>query len=408
MKPKYFNISIIFLFLFSTLKLHAEKVEIIGTVFDSDDNAPLAYAHVSIKNKPNGTITNEEGEFKFIISEPNDKDTVIISFVGYESFIGSVNDIKNTKSFYLKPAQIILDETIIRPLGPEELILKSYKKRVNNHYKVPVNHIVFYRETIKENDRFFEFAEGILQLYKEKGQNYQVKLIKGRRNRDIERLNSKNTSNVKIGGPKSILIRDVNNYKWQFLLEENFQDYNYEIKEITSYQGKPVYKIAFDKKENNKNALYKGDIYMETNSLAIIKVDFQLSDLGLKKEQVGPVIKGMMKIAGSELTVGDTKASVSYEEVNNKWVLKNITYDFEIIYNKRKRKYTYLTHKDLLVLSSSISGVNKIPENELMNSSEEFGSQVGEYDEEFWGNYNYLKPTENLKNLLKEFKSESY
>jgi len=55
-----------------------------GTVYDSINSLPLAFANVYIKGKSIGTLTNSEGKFKLSISVEAIGDTLITSFVGFK------------------------------------------------------------------------------------------------------------------------------------------------------------------------------------------------------------------------------------------------------------------------------------------------------------------------------------
>jgi hypothetical protein len=44
--------------------------------------------------------------------------------------------------------------------------------------------------------------------------------------------------------------------------------------------------------------------------------------------------------------------------------------------------------------------VNAFKAEELLDPKEEFSRQVGEYDEEFWNDYNIIKATESQRALI--------
>ncbi|MFK7749724.1 MAG: carboxypeptidase-like regulatory domain-containing protein [Kordia sp.] len=59
----------------------AQKRTITGTIYDEDKNV-LADANVIVKNSDKGTITDEKGQFAL---DANSKDTLIISYLGFET-----------------------------------------------------------------------------------------------------------------------------------------------------------------------------------------------------------------------------------------------------------------------------------------------------------------------------------
>ena len=105
----YKNRNLIFLLIiFLTAGVFAQdKVLIEGNVSDQD-GIPLAFANVFIKNTPEGTMTNDNGTFKFF-AQRKDKITLIASMVGYKNY---------SKEFNLKKAEhlklnIKLNETAV-------------------------------------------------------------------------------------------------------------------------------------------------------------------------------------------------------------------------------------------------------------------------------------------------------
>jgi hypothetical protein len=69
----------------------AQSNTISGTVYDEDKNV-LADANVLVKNSKEGTITDKKGQFAL---DANSKDTLVISYVGFETKEIIVNDQKH-------------------------------------------------------------------------------------------------------------------------------------------------------------------------------------------------------------------------------------------------------------------------------------------------------------------------
>jgi len=71
-----------------------ESVSLCGKVIDGYSNLPLELANVYLKRTQEGTTTNEDGSFQFkILPQPND--TLVISYVGYESQKVLAKDFQN-------------------------------------------------------------------------------------------------------------------------------------------------------------------------------------------------------------------------------------------------------------------------------------------------------------------------
>src|SRR5690606_16737197 len=74
------NLSVL-LFFFGICSVFAQT-KVSGYVFDEDD-VSVAYANVLFKGSTEGTITNENG--RFYLESEHTYDTLIISFIGYET-----------------------------------------------------------------------------------------------------------------------------------------------------------------------------------------------------------------------------------------------------------------------------------------------------------------------------------
>ncbi|MDX1362759.1 MAG: DUF5686 family protein [Arenibacter latericius] len=70
------------LLLFGTLQCAFSQTKVGGVVVD-EEGEPVAFANVLFKNSTEGTITNDDG--RFYMESDNTHDTLLISFLGYES-----------------------------------------------------------------------------------------------------------------------------------------------------------------------------------------------------------------------------------------------------------------------------------------------------------------------------------
>jgi len=85
---------------------------IVGTVKDEEGN-PIIYANVYLKDTFDGTSSDDKGLFAFETYETGIQ-TLIVSFIGYESFIQEININKNiTLDIVLKELITRADEVVI-------------------------------------------------------------------------------------------------------------------------------------------------------------------------------------------------------------------------------------------------------------------------------------------------------
>lgn len=117
MKQKLLLITI----LFTTFCFAQSKSVIKGKITDKDmNNAPLAFANVSVKGSSNGVTTNDKGEYS--ISLPAGEYVMVFSFIGYETI---------EKIIDLKPNQTVELNISLGSGGYklDDVVIKSVRKR---------------------------------------------------------------------------------------------------------------------------------------------------------------------------------------------------------------------------------------------------------------------------------------
>ena len=111
---------------FSLSLLQAQKVK--GVVFDFDTKEAIAFANVYFNSSTHGTTTDQNGHF---ILETNNYEGqgIVISCVGYDSWILADYESDMLYRIYLKPSSWLLKEIVISPNDlPREKKEKIFKK----------------------------------------------------------------------------------------------------------------------------------------------------------------------------------------------------------------------------------------------------------------------------------------
>jgi hypothetical protein len=113
-------LSIIFLFIY--LIVYPQGRTIAGQVLNYENNEPLTYVNIGIKDKTSGTVSNQNGSFKLLLSEKvNLKDSIIFSHIGYKTQTIKVSELENNEyPILLKPETNLLNEvTIVKTKTPK-------------------------------------------------------------------------------------------------------------------------------------------------------------------------------------------------------------------------------------------------------------------------------------------------
>jgi len=381
---------------------------ITGIITDINSNA-LPYAHVSLKNKSTGTVSNQTGKFVLKIIDFQFDDTLLFSYIGYSIKRLSVNEInKKYVTINLEKSPITIAEITVTPPKPTDIILTALEKISENYHPEPIALRSFYRESIKENDHFTEYAEGVIDIYKvpyktnvKKQPGDQIKLIKGRRKNDLSGYEISDMTIVGIGGPVSCNKYDKAKYHPTFLRPESFNYYNYNLELPVLYDDKQAYVITFDMKDDVKKPLDKGTLYIEKESHTIVRIEYGLSPKGVKYELPGAVSNGILKLFKMSFKGFREETIIDYQKINDFWCLKSITYMDEMSVIRNKKLFVITVRKNLIVTDFKDQEVNPFTEEEIL-SSKEFKHQIGEYDEQFWGDFNYLLAPDEMVEAIKE------
>lgn len=131
----------VILFLFLSINIFSQVNQISGVITDFDTNLPLQNANIYIKGTKTGTISDESG--KFILSGKfNNSDTLIVSFLGYQSYFKIISDIKSENVVIslhriILPSQTILIKASVGQKGTSPIAFdKISRSEIQKNYIV--------------------------------------------------------------------------------------------------------------------------------------------------------------------------------------------------------------------------------------------------------------------------------
>jgi len=128
MKRNSICLLIAFLFLFTSLlsfaqtistTVHKEEsiITLAGIIKDAESKEPVAYVSIGILNKPVGTVSNAEGQYKLAIPSDLVNETLQLSLVGYHTKKIPLTELRNgtdlNQVIYLTKSNLNLGEVII-------------------------------------------------------------------------------------------------------------------------------------------------------------------------------------------------------------------------------------------------------------------------------------------------------
>ncbi len=379
-----------------------------GQILDKQTQKPLPYVTVGIVEKNIGTVSNYDGFFALKIPSSFSNTTIIISHLGYKSQQIPIKLLVDQNvSIYLETEYISLQEVIIRNIDPRDIVKKAYQNRYTNYSEEPVYITSFYREGVLKNNKYLNYSEAVLKVYKSsytRGlDSDRVKLFKSRK---IVNVDQKDTLIMKIkAGLKSCLTLDIAKNIPDFIDPEYIDSYNYSKIDIVSINSRNTYAIAFEQKDYTTEPLYKGTLYIDMESYAIVSADFEINPKYIKNTENLFIIKKSRKFLAKPEKIGYT---VSYNLWNGKYYIGHIRGDLVINYRKRYHFFYNDFHAFLELASCQIDTANvvRFGKDEVMKTNTIFLDAKYVYDESFWGDYNTIAPEEKLNEALSRINSK--
>ena len=145
------------------------QTELKGKVTDFLTYAPVESASVYIENTTVGTITNTDGNFILVVPQGREKDTLVISSIGYKSFRTVISSFDASTDIYLEEDVASLDEVVLvadnRPKTGNDIVLRAIERLPRNLPEQPYLQKGFLRHKERNKKEYKWLIESALTLY---------------------------------------------------------------------------------------------------------------------------------------------------------------------------------------------------------------------------------------------------
>ncbi|MCG8580796.1 MAG: carboxypeptidase-like regulatory domain-containing protein [Bacteroidales bacterium] len=381
---------------------HKEKsIRLTGTVFDQTDSTALPLVNVTVTGKPLGSITNNEGQYEFKLPPDYAGEQLAFSFLGYHTSYYDVPARDSLLNVELEPTSIQLNEIEVSYKDPLRIIEQLQIHHSDNYLNEQCVLEGFFRESIQQNGAYVQVSEAIIKIIKPAYSNpsslERVKFIKGRKKNDLQTMDF---VDFKLeGGPFQFSRVDIARYK-DFFAEEN-EIYKYSYDGIDVLDDEIVYKVKFRPFVDTGDLLYHGVLYIHAESYALVRSEFHLTNRALRSSG-----KALIRKASRKIKVKPMKASyyIDYRKLQDKWILNRIKGEILVKINAKRHginsEFTATT--ELLISDCEVNGKYRLKPSELYKSRFVLADQIKETDEQFWKNYNIIRPDESLEKVFKK------
>ena len=391
-----------------------------GKIINGEDQEPLPFASVRLKNHPIGTISNDDGEFDFYIPKSKRNDTLSISFIGFNSYEVPLKNIDRTLEITLTPSSNVLDEIILTEKDPLEYIKKALERLSENYPQDPYQSLAYYREKFIENGAVINKEEGVFKTYypkaadssknqhqlllykpEENPQQFQFmrewfeakqekrrkKAIKRGEEFDEEEYDS--DMDMDLGGPESVIDLDINNERDNYLNPKYFKKYEYSFGEETSLNGERLVTINFKAKRTIDHMKDSGKILINTEDYAIVSIERKC------KFSIPFIVKPILFVIGLKIQNPTFNTVISYQKYQEKWYPQLFRWDANV---KLTKKHTFDPNENSDINIGQVFLINQldslaipISEDHLFDEQEDMAGQVFNDIDLRWEGLNIIK-----------------
>jgi hypothetical protein len=376
-----------------------------GKVVDFDSKRTLPFATIEALGSNTATVTNIDGNFTIKIDPKSTVSQLKISYVGFQNKIVNLADFKDDRSFTVElvESSIQLKQVTIRPKDATELINNVLYNIRTNYSERPMMMRGFYRETIERGRNYVSISEAVIDIYKGSYSNEfqvdQVKLFKGRKSADVEKMD---TVLFKVqGGPNTTILLDVVKNPY-ILLSEEYQDiYDFRLTDVITIDDKLHYVVSFNQKEYVDEPFYRGRFYIEMDRLAITEAEFELNvenqdeaaRLFIQRKPMGMTIIPERAAYRAKYTIEDNTWYFSYARAEVK---------FKVDWKKKLFNTTYSTMSELAITDRTYEGIEKFAGKERFKSRDILDEKVYVFfDQDFWEGYNVIEPDQSIESAIR-------
>ena len=374
-----------------------------GLVIDGKTKKPLEYASISVSNSNISTISNLEGVFLIKVPTSLKNEQVVITYMGFQNKMIPLSSFGNDElKISMEESFEKLPDVNLVEANPISVLRKVIERKKANSYSEPIIVKSFYRESIKKRRTYASLSEAVVDVYKQRGgQSDYVTLNKSRKSTDYRKID---TLVIKLqGGPYNNLSMDMIRNKNLFFSSDVFEIYKFTFDKMINLNNRNLYVIDFVQRPSIVEPFYKGKLYIDTESFALVKAVFSLNLNNLDTAKKFFVKK---KPQNADVTPLDTKYIIDYKEINGKWHFSYSRIELSFKINWDKKLFNSIYHVTIEMATTdwkdNVENVT-IKNRERMRRNVILTDQTSGFaDPEFWGELNVIEPDKSIDNAIKK------
>jgi hypothetical protein len=395
-------------------KNDAVNIVVRGKVIDGLSGAPLPLASVRLDESSIGVATNQDGDFILHAATQHVGGKIIVSYIGYQSYHFSFSPGKNSVTIPLQPATTQLGAVVVTSKTGHSILEEAIARIHENYDTGKVIYHYFIRDLALRNGDPIEASETAYQAYREsttQTADRQVKVVKGRRVKDFHAVQEILQTFIRWTGFEIGLSTDVifsaelnpSKNTDEFPGANFLRQHDFELEGTSMLDDKEVYVISFDQKDVYKNkSLYKGKFYIDTESLAFVRTEMELSPKGIRHAKFFGTSKGAAMLFGySHCAVLAQKSITTYKAWHGKWYPASVGVTWHASLAKPKTDFfaEILLTGDVVVTGIQTDHVEPFHPSEVLTAKDQRNWEYL-YRLAFWNDINAIPPDAEMEDAF--------
>ena len=387
-----------------------DYLQIAGKVIDGTSGKPLHYASVNLAGTNISNVSNADGFFTLKVDPRTAPSALLtVSYLGYTTVTLKLADfegydLKNPLKIELMQVSLSLNPSLIRAQNPEELLLAALYRIKQNYPDKHVGMTAFYRELVKKgNSKYLPMNEAILDINKAPYNSYQIDRVGIYKGRGSQNYDATDTLFIKYqGGVVSIL--EIDQAKNPFALVSLYEvPHFYDVKsEPAEFVGdRMFYVLSFDQKPSVEDIYMRGKVYIDSESLAIGRIEMWMNVEGREDAVELFVLK---RPQSTRFEVKSASYVINYKCTDNKWY-----YDYgkmELKFETRRKRSLFRNHYTVLseiAVTDHKSEPPVIERDARVRFKDQMTEKVSAFtDDNFWENYNVIEPDADIEAIIRK------
>ena len=383
-----------FFFIFSIQAQTTTKIH--GKIFNSKTKHPLQGATIILSKQNIATSSAQNGEF--VICSNNNKQKLIISYVGFEKHTINIHKIQTDTflNIYLSPKDVKIKNVIVNPRQATTLIEKALLQIPNNYPTIPMSFTAFFSETITQDDSIIMKIESFIEIYKapyNSKQKDKMKFLQARILKDEKDIELWDYLYF-VNSPFELLYSDIAKYpndfiqiptiKVNFLKEQHYKFYEYKVSSSEDHQ---FFIIEFFPNPNKRRGIFKGKIIIEKQNYAIISLEYEYAEDKINRVNNFPS-ETEISLSNIGVNIPDISfySKIDYKKLNGKWHINSVVIEYSFLFQvgKQKNAPVITVRDELKILEVKTDNINKIKFLEKIFKDTKLIEQLPETDSIFW------------------------